>query len=131
MDEIVETMKPWAIKAMSSRVIDEITETARTSTPKVTVGELLERVWNHWKQDGGSAIVSATAPQDSRSDDLDKIERAVAAAVKLADSDAVPETFRKRANRRLLAALPSPMKGSAAKPVVQVQMRLEGPSQKA
>lgn len=133
MGDTVETLKQFAIKALSARVIDEITETARTSVPKVTVGQLVERVWDHWKQDGQPAVVApdaADARHDPRSDDLDKIERAVRAAVMLADSD-VPETFRKRANRRLLAALPSPMKPPSVKVTVQAPVGLEGPLQKA
>jgi hypothetical protein len=127
VSDTVETLKQWAIKAISSRVIEEITEAARVSVPKVSVGQLVEQMWDHWKQDGQPAVVAATESEDSRSDDLDRVERAVRTAVLLAGSNAVPETFRKRANRRLLAALPSPVKQQSTK--VKVTM-LEGPMQK-
>lgn len=136
MADTVETLKQFAVKAISARVMAEITEAARISVPKVTVGQLIEQMWDHWKQDGQPAVVADTAPQSPRLDDLDTIERAVAAAIKLASSDGVPETFRKRANRRLLAALPSApkkseTKKSGTKVVLQMPARLEGPAQEA
>lgn len=51
-----DSMKPWGIKSIAARVVDEITETARTSTPKVSVGQLIERAWEHWQT--GAQIVT-------------------------------------------------------------------------
>lgn len=47
-----DQLKPMAIKSIATRVVDEITEAARISIPKVTVGQLVERVWDHWKSGG-------------------------------------------------------------------------------
>lgn len=60
MGETTDQIRQWHIKAISDRVADEITEAARTSTPKVTVGQLLERVWDHWQT--GSIVMPAQAP---------------------------------------------------------------------
>lgn len=47
-----DQLKPMTIKSIATRVADEITHAARTSVPKVTVGQLVEKVWEHWKDAG-------------------------------------------------------------------------------
>lgn len=51
-----DSMKSWGIKSIPARVVDEITETARTSTPKLSVGQLIERAWEHWQS--GAQVVT-------------------------------------------------------------------------
>lgn len=44
-----DQIRQWGIKAIPARVVDEISEAARTSVPKLTTGQLIEKVWDHWK----------------------------------------------------------------------------------
>lgn len=62
-----DQIKIYTIRGIATRVTDEIAEAARTSVPKVTVGQLIENIWDHWKR--GAIIVSdhhrPTAPMPS------------------------------------------------------------------
>lgn len=59
-----DQLKPWAIKALPVRVADEITEAARTSVPRQTVGQLIERMWDHWQ--GSGTIVAGPHHEPAR-----------------------------------------------------------------
>lgn len=50
-----DKLRPMAIKSIASSVADDIVSTARRED--MTVGELVEKVWNHWKGDGAPLTV--------------------------------------------------------------------------
>lgn len=62
MSETTDQIRPFSIKAMPARVADEITEAARTSSPKLTVGQLVEKVWDHWKHGAPVPSFAVVAP---------------------------------------------------------------------
>lgn len=50
MQDNVDLLKPWTVKAVATRVSDEITAEARRES--LTVGQLVEKIWDAWKADG-------------------------------------------------------------------------------
>lgn len=71
----VEQIKQWGIKAISSRVIDEITKEAvqleASTGQKITNGQMIERLWEHYKNGG-----TFQATQVNPVDDLVKLVQA-------------------------------------------------------
>lgn len=47
MPEPVDLMKPWTVKSVATRVSEDITTEARKMG--VTTGQLLEKVWDAWR----------------------------------------------------------------------------------
>lgn len=50
--ETIETIKQWGIKSISSRVIDEISDAAAKMDPKLTNGQMIEKLWEFWQNNG-------------------------------------------------------------------------------
>jgi hypothetical protein len=71
----VETIKQWGIKAISSRVSDEISEAA----PKLglTNGQLIEKMWEAWKAGGQPMALPAQSRPDPAIADLAALLTAV------------------------------------------------------
>ncbi len=56
----IEQIKQWGIKSISSRVIDEIADAAHDL--RITNGQLVEKMWEHWKNDGQNPQPSQPPP---------------------------------------------------------------------
>src|SRR5664279_4876608 len=48
--ENIETIKQWGIKSISERVINELSDAAHEL--KLTNGQMIEKVWDHYKSGG-------------------------------------------------------------------------------
>jgi hypothetical protein len=84
----VEVMKPWAIKSMSSAVIDDIGETARREG--LTAGQMVERAWAAYRAGAATQPMSAVDAATSIAD-MATLLHAVAA---LAAHTTVPRDVR-------------------------------------
>jgi hypothetical protein len=69
--QTVETLTQWGIKKISSRVIREIQEAAYDA--KITNGQMIERLWEHWKSKGALVPMQTAAPPASADQDTVKI----------------------------------------------------------
>jgi hypothetical protein len=76
MNDQIDLMKPWSIKACSSRVSDEVTTEARKMG--LTTGQLLEKVWDAWKADGSPVSAPATTTDLAAICDLVRVATDVA-----------------------------------------------------
>ena len=56
MDEPIDTMGPWTIKAVPTEIRNKVTAAARKEG--LTVGQWLERRVNEWLEDGGALCTS-------------------------------------------------------------------------
>lgn len=109
----IDSVAPWAIKAISKRSRDIATQAARREN--LTVGQWLERLIMSWQADGGPAPVQLGSPGSSRMSNMELIEIArIAAQAKAAGqkgmSDAGQVAGRVLSARvRASEGLPSPV----------------------
>lgn len=101
MEHATDQLRPFTIKALPGRVADEITETARVSVPRQTVGQILEKVWEHWKD--GVPVIAAPVPLANPARGMPTVEQvatAIDAAFKVSNfGDGIDKTSRADANR--------------------------------
>jgi hypothetical protein len=62
MKPALDAIKPMAIKSISTTVAQDIVATAQRSN--MTTGQLVEKVWAHWKGDG-APLPAGEAPKAS------------------------------------------------------------------
>ncbi|OYV35120.1 MAG: hypothetical protein B7Z80_19305 [Rhodospirillales bacterium 20-64-7] len=86
MDDPVDAVAPWTIKAVSTTTRNAVTESARKEG--LTVGQWLERRVREWLADGGPVTVAETPPPQPV--DLGDLAHAMTAAHALATAAGVP-----------------------------------------
>lgn len=121
----IDTIRQWGIKAISSRVIDEITQEIAelaAAGQKLTAGQMIEKLWAHYRSGG---VLQAEVTQVTQVNPLDELVRLVAAGGPWGEHNPLPGDVRKLMNSHARAvhgvgtspALPPPSP-TAAKPKV-------------
>ena len=91
----VEVIKQWGIKAISSRVIDEISDAAAKMDPRLTNGQMIEKIWEFWKNNG-----AVQSPVDIAGE----MARLLAAAGPFTENNKLPSEVRSLLNAYARAA---------------------------